>query len=64
MHNVICRHIPFFLAFFLPITALCIAVSFTGIILDCIITVVGGLAFLYLNRQMILDLLNKLRKKA
>ena len=53
-----------FLAFFLPITALCIAVSFTGIILDCIITVVGGLAFLYLNRQMILDLLNKLRKKA
>lgn len=52
-----------FIAFGLPVLALCVLVSFTNILWDCIITVAGGIAFLLLNREMIADLFKKLLKK-
>lgn len=51
-----------FLALLVPVTGLCVAVSFTNVLLDCIITVVGGIAFLILNRNLIRDLLKKLKR--
>lgn len=52
-----------FLALFLPVTALCVAVSFTNVLADCIITAVGGVVFLILNRKLIGDLFKKILKK-
>lgn len=43
--------------------ALCIGVCFTNIMLDCIITLAGGIVFLVLNRKMILGLVNKVLKR-
>lgn len=52
-----------FMAYFLPVLALCVAVSFTNVLLDCIITVAGGIVFLVLNRNMLLQFAGKLLKR-
>lgn len=52
-----------FFAFFLPVLAVCVASIFTNVLFDCILTVVGGILFLVLNRKMLMDFVKKLLKK-
>jgi len=52
-----------FLGFFLPVLALCVVVSYTGVLVDCVLTVIGCGLFLVLNRKMLLDLLGKVLKR-
>ena len=52
-----------FLMFFLLALLLCVAASFTNVLMDCILTVAGGIIFLVLNREMISSLLKKVLKK-
>ena len=52
-----------FLACFLPVLALCVAACYTTILIDCILTIAGGIAFLVINRKMIMDLVGKVLKK-
>lgn len=52
-----------FAFYFLPVLILCVGTIFTNVLFDCILTGVGGVLFLVLNRKMILDLLKKILKK-
>ena len=52
-----------FLGCGLPVLALSIGCNYTNVMADCILTGVGGIAFLILNRQFLLELLGKIRKK-
>ena len=52
-----------FLCYALPVLALSIGCNYTGVAVDCVLTVVGGVAFLILNRQFLLEFLTKVMKK-
>ena len=52
-----------FLSYALPVLALSIGCNYTGVVVDCVLTGVGGVAFLVLNRSFLMELLGKIKKK-
>lgn len=53
-----------FSCYALPVLALSIFANYTTVVIDCILAGVGSIAFLFLNRRFLLELLGKFKKKA